>query len=120
MIKIDNRYGSVEISPEYFAGLVGHVASNCYGVVGMVASDAVQGIKTMVYPKSRGEMIDKGVRVRIAGGELLLDLHIEVSYGVNIAAITRSIVNNVRYAVERATGFKVQKVNIFVDAMKHS
>ena len=84
----------------------------------MVASDAVQGIKTMVYPT--GEMMDKGVRIRVVGGELLLDLHIEVSYGVNIAAITRSIVNNVRYAVERATGFKVQKVYVYVDAMKHS
>lgn len=118
MIKIENRYGTTEISPEYFAGLVGHAATQSYGVVGMVVSDAVQGIKTMMHPKSQGEMIDKGVRVRVSGGELVLDLHIEVIYGINIAAITKSIVKNVRYAVESSTGFKVQKVNIFVDAMK--
>lgn len=118
MIKIDNRYGTVTISSEYFAGLVGNAASNCFGVVGMVVSDPVQGLKTMLHHKSRGDMVDKGVRVRVSGDRLIIELHIEVSYGVNIAAITKSIVQNVRYAVESSTGFKVLKVNVFVDSMK--
>ena len=52
------------------------------------------------------------------GGALVIDLHIEVTYGVNITAIVRSIINKVRYTVSDATGFEVAKVNVFVDGMK--
>ena len=51
-------------------------------------------------------------------GFLVIDLHIAVTYGVNIAAIVKSIVNKVRYTVEEATGLQVAKVNVFVDDMK--
>ena len=50
-------------------------------------------------------------------GELIIELHISVSYGVNIAAIADSITNKVRYTVESVTDLKVSKVNVFVDAI---
>ena len=56
--------------------------------------------------------------MRYLGGGLVSDLHIAVTYGVNISAIVKSIVNKVRYTVEEATGFQVAKVNVFVDDMK--
>ena len=56
--------------------------------------------------------------VRAAGGRLVVDLHIAVTYGVNISAIVNSIINKVRYTVEEATGLEVAKVNVFVDSMK--
>ena len=49
---------------------------------------------------------------------LEVELHIEVAYGVNIAAVVRSLVSEVRYAVETVTGLRVDCVNVFVDAMK--
>ena len=45
-------------------------------------------------------------------------MHIIVTYGLNIAAIVKSIVNKVRYTVEDATGLDVLKVNVYVDGMK--
>ena len=101
MIKFENHLGSIEISQDYFANLVGHAASECFGVAGMV-----------------DEAQDKGVKVRTVAGGLVIDLHIAVTYGVNIAAIVKSIVNKVRYTVEEATGLQVAKVNVFVDDMK--
>ena len=115
MIKIENHLGSIEISQEYFAKLVGHAASECFGVAGMVFSTPSQGIRSVL---SRKDVADKGVRVRSSGNSLYIDLHIAVTYGVNIAAIVKSIVNKVRYTVEEATGFNVSKVNVYVDDMK--
>lgn len=63
-------------------------------------------------------MADKGVKVKTIGGRLSIELHIVVTYGVNIAAIVKSIVNKVRYTVEEATGLEVEKVDVFVDGMK--
>jgi len=45
---------------------------------------------------------------------LIIELHISVSYGVNISAIVESIVNKVRYTVEEATDLKVSKVNVYI------
>ena len=49
--------------------------------------------------------------------DLIIELHISVSYGVNISAIVESIVNKVRYTVEEATDLKVSKVNVHIDAL---
>ena len=114
MIRVENRLGTVEISNNFFAELVSHAASGCFGVAGMVASGASQGFRQM----AGAELTYKGVLVRAKDGALVVDLHIEVSYGVNISAVVRSIVSEVRYAVEDTTGFKVDCVNVFVDAMK--
>ncbi|MCI8649827.1 MAG: Asp23/Gls24 family envelope stress response protein [Anaerotruncus sp.] len=114
MISMENQYGTIEISPEYFANLVGRAASECFGVAGMV-NTPVQGVRAAI---SRHEGQDKGVQVHTSGGGLVIDLHIAVVYGMNIAAIVKSIVNKVRYTVEQATGLDVAKVNVFVDAMK--
>ena len=52
------------------------------------------------------------------GERLVVDIHIEVVFGMNIAAIAKSIVNKVRYTVEEATGLPVKKVNVFVDGIQ--
>lgn len=115
MITIENHLGTIELSQDYFAYLIGTAASSCYGVAGMTKSGAKQGLRSMF---SRRSFADQGVRVHTEGGRLVIDLHISVVYGMNIAAIARSIVNKVRYTVEEATGFSVKKVNIYVDEMK--
>ena len=115
MIRIENRYGTIEISQEYFRYLVGNAVSSCYGVAGMVRSGHRQGLRSLI---SRRSYADDGVRVRNEGDRLIVDIHIEVIYGMNIAAISKSIVNKVRYSIEEATGLSVKKVNVFVDGMK--
>ena len=106
MIRIDNRYGTIEISQEYFRYLIGNAVSSCYGVAGMVRSGTRQGLRSLF---SRREYIDDGVRVRNEGDRLVVDIHIEVVHGMNIAAIAKSMVNKVRYTVEEATGLTVKR-----------
>ncbi len=115
MIRIENRYGTIEISQEYFSYLVGNAVSACYGVAGMVRSGPKQGLRSML---SRRAYADDGVHVRSEGERLIVDIHISVIYGMNISAIAKSIVHKVRYTVEEATGLSVKKVNVFVDGMK--
>ena len=67
---------------------------------------------------AKSELPDKGVKVHVSGGRLVIDLHIVVTYGMNIAAIVQSIINKVRYTVEEATGLTVKKVNVFVDGIQ--
>jgi len=114
MVKIETYLGSIQVSNMYFANLISHAVSECYGVSGLTSSTPVQGLRTRF---SRKDMRDKGVRVRHRDGRLTIDLHIAVTYGVNIAAIVKSIVNKVAYTVETACGLHVDKVNVFVAEM---
>ena len=116
MIELEKSLGNIEISHEYFAGLVGSVASSCFGVAGMATSGTIQGIKSLVTKDFNGQ--DKGVSVTAVDGKIIIDLHIIVTFGVNIKAVVKSIVNKVKYSVEEATGLEVMKVKVFVDGIK--
>ncbi|HOD02013.1 MAG: hypothetical protein BWY46_00271 [Firmicutes bacterium ADurb.Bin300] len=115
MVKIENHLGIVEISKEYFSSLIGNAASSCFGVAGMANSNAKQNIRSFFF-RTR-QYIDQGVNVLKDADGLIIELHIIISFGLNISAIVKSIVNKVRYTVEEATGLEVKKVNVFVDSM---
>ena len=115
MIRVDNRYGTIEISQDYFRYIIGEAVYSCYGVVGMVRKGTRKGLRAML---QRQAMVEDGIRVRNEGERLVVDLHIEVVFGMNIAAIAKSIVNKVRYTIEEATGLTVKKVNVFVDGIQ--
>jgi len=114
LICLENPNGYIEISHEYFSKLIGLAASSCYGVAGMAASNKVQGLTLRL----TRDKLKRGVKVSSVGGKLFIDLHIIVTYGVNITVIVKSIIKKVRYTVEEATGLKVDCVNVFVDEMK--
>jgi uncharacterized alkaline shock family protein YloU len=114
MIKIETHLGDIEISHEFFAKLVGYVASSCFGVSGMATSGTIDGLKQLVSTK---RTIDKGVRVRSINNKLIIEVHIIVSFGVNISAIVKSIINKIKYTIEDATGLEVSKVNVCVDGV---
>ena len=114
MLEIKNHNGIIKISQTVFAHIVGNVINNCYGVVGMASKNAAEGIVSLL----KKENYEKGVLVTADGNDIVIDVHIIVSYGVNLPAISRSIAKEVKYIVEKMTGFKVKKVNVYVDAMK--
>ena len=108
MIKMESHLGSIEISERYFLSLIGSALSDAFGVAGLSSAGR----------RGRTRGAGDSVRIGVRGSRLVIDLHIEVTYGVNITAIVRSIINKVRYTVSDATGFEVAKVNVFVDGMK--
>ena len=117
MIKFENPNGYIEITNAYFATLVGRAAQSCFGVTGMVNGSAYESIVSAIKSKATGEKFSQGVSVKSVDGQLQIELHISVSYGVNITAIVDSIINKVRYTVEEATDLKVNTVNVYVDAL---
>lgn len=117
MIKIENPNGYIEITNNYFANLVGRAAQSCFGVTGMVNSSPYQSLKSVIKNKGSKDNLDQGVVVKSVNDKLTIDLHISVSYGVNISAIVESIVNKVRYTVEEATDLTVSKVNVYIDEL---
>lgn len=111
MVSFYNTLGKVSMSSEYFSELVSTVAQSGYGVAGMSTGGTADSLKSIVFP----DFPEKGVRVIEEDGKLIINLHIKVVYGLNIATAARSISHKVRYLVEEATGLKVKQVNVSVD-----
>lgn len=115
MIAYETRLGKIHISEEYLQKLIGQAVTSCFGVVGMVPSGSKQKIFSLLTKK---EDIKQGIIIRGNAESINIELHIIVSYGMNINAIAQSIVNKVQYTVTEATGIKVGKVTVKVDGIK--
>lgn len=115
MIQVENPNGMIDVSGHFFTTLIGKTVSDCFGVVGMATTGTMQDVRELLPFIAQTE---RGVRVRSVGRRLVIDLHIVVTYGVNLGAICQSIGNKVKYTVEEATGLRVARVNVFVDEMR--
>ena len=114
MICQNNENGSVCVSTNVYVDIAGTAASNCMGVKGMAA----RSVKDGVYHLLRMESMGKGVNVEFHDDDTIsIDLHIMVGDGVNLPAIGKAIIDEVRYMVEKCTGTKVRKVNVYIDSM---
>ena len=114
MIKLETSLGMIEISDDYFYTVISNALKSCFGFAGLTQSSGVRsGIKRFF----KGKNTKDGIAVRRDGNGLSADLHIDVTYEMNISATVRSIVNKVRYTLEEATGLEVKKINVFVDGM---
>jgi len=110
---IQNEKGTVEITNEVFTMISGSAATNCFGVKGMVHWNFKDGIVGLL----KKENVSKGVKVAFEDDEVVIDLHIAVEHGVNITAVSNSIMTEVKYHVEQMTRVKVRRVNVFVDSI---
>jgi uncharacterized alkaline shock family protein YloU len=118
MIVLNNHLGSVSISRDFFTSLISSAVAGCYGVVGTNAGGIWQNLVEFLPLLGKIKNDGKGVNIRFTDGKIYIDLHITVSYGVNVASIVKSIQHKVTYVTEEHTGIKVGRVNVYVDAIK--
>ncbi len=115
MIAYENRLGKITLSEAYLSKLIGHEVTSCFGVVGMVASTGKQKLLGRL---SKSEPLDTGIKVIGSADGVTVELHIVVTYGMNINAIAASITEKVKYVVKETTRINVEKVIVKVDGIK--
>ena len=114
MIQLNSEQGAVTISSAVFSNITGMAATNCFGVKGMAYRSMTDGLVHLL----RREAMSKGVSVTYNDDSTVsIELHIIVENGVNLPAVCRSIMNEVRYVVTKNTGIEVRSVYVCVDSM---
>ncbi len=114
MVNIINNNGSISITNEVFSNLAGDAATSCFGVKGMAGRSREGGPLQLL----RRESMSKGVEVHYNDdGSVSLELHIGVDHGVNISAVSRSIMKEVSYKLEKTTGVAVKNVDVYIDTI---
>ena len=113
-MKLQTEKGEIRITSDVFTTITGIAATNCYGVKGMAVRSATDGLVHLL----RRESMAKGVKVYYNDDQTVsIELHIIVDNGVNLMAVCRSIMSEVRYVVANATGVEVRSVDVCVDSM---
>ena len=115
MISYETRTGTITITEQFLSKLIGFQVTSCFGVVGMVPSGSRQKIMGVF---SKEPALDTGIKVSGDVNSIDVEIHIVVTYGMNINAIAASITEKVKYAVEDITGISVDKVSVMVDGIK--
>ena len=114
MVKIKNEYGRIRITNEVVSNLAGDAATSCFGVKRMVGRSQGSGPFQLL----RRESMSKGVEVHYNEDDSIsLELHIGVDQGINISAACRSIIKEVQYKLQKATGIPVRAVDVYVDTI---
>lgn len=114
-MKLETELGEIRISSDVFTTVTGSAATNCYGVKGMAVRSTTDGLVHLL----KRESMSKGVKVYYnADGTVSIELHIIVENGVNLMAVCRSIMSEVRYVVSKTTGVEVASVDVCVDSMR--
>ena len=115
MIKVQSQRGEISISSAVFTSITGAAATNCFGVKGMAYRSMTDGLVHLL----RREAMSKGVKVTYnEDSSVSIELHIIVDNGVNLMAVSRSIMSEVRYVVSKTTGVEVKSVDVCVDSMR--
>jgi uncharacterized alkaline shock family protein YloU len=108
--------GGLTIPNEVIAQIVGFTVLECYGVVGMAATNLTQGVARLL---SR-ERITQGVSVRREGDALAIELCVILEFGLNLAEVASNVRTRVIYNVEKMTRMTVGSVQIHVQGVKRT
>ena len=107
--------GRISISNDAVAHIVGRVAAEAYGVVGMTSRG--KGVARLL---SR----DRWKQGIVVGGNaeagVTIELNVVVEYGLNLAEVASTVRNRVRYEVERLTGLPVASVEVRIQDVRRS
>ncbi len=115
MITYETRLGTIDLTEDFLARLIGNEVTSCFGVVGMMPSNNKQKISKLF---GRNAALDTGIKVTGDEKKIDVELHIVVTYGMNINAIADSITEKVKYKVLDITGTEVDRVIVKVDGIK--
>ncbi len=109
------NYGSISVSEDAVASLVGGVITECYGVVGMASKQVLRDGWAEMLKK---ENYARGVVVKKNDEGLDIDLYIIVGFGVKISEVVLEAQKKVKYMLEKTLSLEVTSVNVFVQGVR--
>jgi uncharacterized alkaline shock family protein YloU len=108
--------GTLKVSNDCIADLAGYAAMECYGVVGMAVTDTQNGVMHLL-PAQR---LRKGIDVSYEGSTVVVDLHVVLEQGVNMASVSKNLEDFVKFLLKKIAEFDDVKVRVHVEGMRKS
>lgn len=105
--------GRIEVLPNAIHSITVRAITECYGVVGITAPRLHNGHAILLSP----EQSNQGVRVRVVGEQIIIDVYVALEYGLRITEIAHNIMSSVKFSVENMLSTPVSQVNVNVQGL---
>ena len=109
----EDDLGSIHVSPTAIATIASQALLTSYGVVGMASKTAIGDFAATLTRDPH-----HGIDVQYRRGKLTIDVYVIVQHGTRITSVASSVINAVRFQVEKATTIPVHQVNIHVQGLR--
>ena len=106
--------GTLRVSNDCIADLAGYAALECYGVVGMADIDQQEGVARLL-PANR---LRKGIDVGTEEGKVVVDLHVIVEQGVNMASVSGNLQSSVKFILKQIAELDGVEVRVHIEGMR--
>ncbi len=106
--------GNLHVANDVLADMVGNAAMECYGVVGMTAPTAADGI-AKILPASR---LRRGVVITTSDAGVHVDLYVVIEYGTNISTVSQNLTDQVSFVLTEYAKVPLDGVEIHVQGIK--
>ena len=106
--------GALHVSNDVLADLVGNAAMECYGIAGMTAPNAADGIAKLL-PASR---LRRGVVVSSNENGIRVELYVIIEFGTNISTVTKNLIDQVTFTLTEQARVTLDSVEVHVQGVK--
>lgn len=109
----NDNLGRVYVSPTAVATIASQALLTSYGVVGMASKNAFNELTATLTRDPH-----HGIDVRLEKSQIVIDVYVIIQHGTRISSVAASVINSVRFNVEKAVGMPVYQVNIYVQGLR--
>lgn len=114
-VKMNTQAGTIEVTNDVIATVVGGATTENFGVVGMASKNQ---IRDNINEILRKENYSRGVVVRQEDNGVAVDVYIVVGYGTKISEVSRNVQDSVKYNLENMLGLTANSVNVYVQGVR--
>ena len=109
----EKKFGTIYVSPNAVATIASHALMTSYGVVGMASKNAIGEFAATLTRDPH-----HGINVQFVQEQIVIDVYVIIEHGTRISSVAASVINAVRFSVERSVGMPVQQVSVHVQGLR--
>jgi uncharacterized alkaline shock family protein YloU len=106
--------GNLHVSNDVLADIAGNAALQCYGIVGMAAPNAADGI-AKILPASR---LRRGIVIEQTEAGVRVDLYVVIEYGINMSTVSQNLVDAVTFALKEYARVPLDCIEVHIQGTK--
>jgi uncharacterized alkaline shock family protein YloU len=110
---LNDRAGTIHVSPTAIATIASNALLTCYGVVGMASKNAFNELAATLTRDPH-----RGIDVTFEDGRIVVDVYVIVQHGTRISSVAASVINAVRFNIENTVTVPVHQVNVYVQGLR--
>ena len=107
-----SKMGKIHVAPTAIASIASQAVLKSYGVMGMASRNVVDDIAGALTRDP-----NHGIVVSLDDNKVRIEVYVIIAYGTRISMVADSIIDAIRFEVEKSLGVPVEQVDVYVQGL---